>query len=346
MADRDSRWRSSDLAAVLGLTALTWVAVFVPFLRETPLRPVLGLLFTLFVPGYAFVAALFPNRSGGGEPIDESANRTETGRLGDHDLDTLERSVFSFGVSIVLTSILVIIIHYSLWEIDSLSVLTGLSAITVSATGVAGIRRSGHAGSSVEFSWGYLENVGAEVFRERNHANRLIAGILVVGLLFGTGGVMYLVTVHESGSFTEFYILTENESESFVATDDSAETFRGDDSSLALHISNHEGEKINYTVIAAAQRVRVKNSSVHVMNQQEIERFRPSLASGENWSTSLEAPPSMSGDTFRLVYLLYRDQPPHRPTTDNAYQELHLWINGLGTQKTLRVNRSESMEAF
>jgi len=30
---------------------------------------------------------------------------------------------------------------------------------------------------------------------------------------------------------------------------------------------------------------------------------------------------------YRLVYLLYRGEPPAEPRIDNAYRELHLWIN-------------------
>jgi hypothetical protein len=35
----------------------------------------------------------------------------------------------------------------------------------------------------------------------------------------------------------------------------------------------------------------------------------------------------MTGERLRLTYLLYRGAPPQTPTTDNAYRELHLWVN-------------------
>jgi len=50
----------ADLAAVVILTITTLTAVFVPVINETPLRVVFGLCFVLFLPGYAFIAALFP----------------------------------------------------------------------------------------------------------------------------------------------------------------------------------------------------------------------------------------------------------------------------------------------
>jgi uncharacterized membrane protein len=37
--------------------------------------------------------------------------------------------------------------------------------------------------------------------------------------------------------------------------------------------------------------------------------------------------PELTGDRMRLTYMLYRGAPPATPTTDNAYRELHLWVN-------------------
>ena len=50
----------ADLAAILVLSGLTVATVFIPGLNETPLRVLFGLVFVLFLPGYAFIAALFP----------------------------------------------------------------------------------------------------------------------------------------------------------------------------------------------------------------------------------------------------------------------------------------------
>lgn len=65
-----SRWRlllpepirtlPVDLVAVVVAVVLTVLGVFLPVVNETPLRIVVGLPFVLFVPGYALIAALFP----------------------------------------------------------------------------------------------------------------------------------------------------------------------------------------------------------------------------------------------------------------------------------------------
>ncbi|RDZ95597.1 hypothetical protein DEQ92_21740, partial [Haloferax sp. Atlit-6N] len=75
----DTRWQlllpsglrnlPADLAAVVVLVFLTIAAVVLPGIRTTPLRVLFGLPFVLFVPGYAFIAALFPEQGHG--PSDE-----------------------------------------------------------------------------------------------------------------------------------------------------------------------------------------------------------------------------------------------------------------------------------
>ena len=68
-----------DLAAILGLSALLIVAVYL--LPLPTLRILLGGPFVLFFPGYTMVAALFPGRD---------------------DLEGLERLGLSLGLSIAI----------------------------------------------------------------------------------------------------------------------------------------------------------------------------------------------------------------------------------------------------
>ena len=66
----------ADLAAVLAVVALTNLAVFLPVVNDSPVRVVVGLVFVLFVPGYAFIAALFPEA---GEPPTTAGPVAEAG---------------------------------------------------------------------------------------------------------------------------------------------------------------------------------------------------------------------------------------------------------------------------
>jgi cation transport ATPase len=109
---------------IIALLAATTVAVFtIP--ENTPLisyiRIALGTLFVLFLPGYTFIRALFPNKL----PI---ATDSE-------NLDNIERIALSIGMSLALTPIVGLILNYTPWGIRLAPItLTLLALTTIFAT--------------------------------------------------------------------------------------------------------------------------------------------------------------------------------------------------------------------
>jgi len=61
----------ADLVAVVVVTLCATGAIFVSGVNETTLRVLFGLPLVLFVPGYVFIAALFPEA---GTPPDSSSS--------------------------------------------------------------------------------------------------------------------------------------------------------------------------------------------------------------------------------------------------------------------------------
>ena len=110
-----------DLALVITLTLACILFVLTPWLDETPVRVVLGLLLVLFLPGYSLIAALFPRRD---------------------DLDGIERIALSFGLSIAVVPLLGLGLNYTPYGIRLVPVLLGLSLFTVLLAVVAGVRRA------------------------------------------------------------------------------------------------------------------------------------------------------------------------------------------------------------
>jgi uncharacterized membrane protein len=84
-------------------------------------RNFFGVMFVLFLPGYAFVKALFLGNSPSKTPVES--------------VETIERVAFSVGMSIALVSIIGLLLYYSPWSLDLDTIVFSLFALTsISAT--------------------------------------------------------------------------------------------------------------------------------------------------------------------------------------------------------------------
>jgi uncharacterized membrane protein len=92
------------------------------------LRNVLGLVFVLWLPGYAFIKALFPTRV----PIKTS---TET-------LDNIERIALSIGLSLALVPMIGLLLYYTPLGINLIPLVVSLFALTLILSTVAVVRES------------------------------------------------------------------------------------------------------------------------------------------------------------------------------------------------------------
>ena len=333
MLPRPIRRLPVDLAAIGALVVLTVFAVFVPIVRETPLRIVLGLAFVLFAPGYAFVAALFPER--GGTPAvdrtdENAAGARDARQFRDGGIDGIERLALSFGLSIAVTPLIGLVLNFTPFGIRLGPIVVGIGGFTLVAVAVGAVRRRAlPADERFRVPLGeWYGSVRTELFEPETRTDRVLNVVLVVSLLLAVGSVTYAVAVPKSGeSFTEFYLLTENETGELVAADYPENLTVGEDRSVVVGITNHEHETVSYSVVAELQRVRTANNSTTVIERSSVGRFTPRLAANETWRRTHDVTPTMAGDRLRLVYLLYRGQPPAEPTVENAYIETHLWVN-------------------
>ena len=108
---------------------LTLVVVFIvseDLLPWSYLRNVLGVIFVLWLPGYAFTKAFFPVTM----PIKTSTE----------GLETIERIVLSLGLSITLVSMVGLILYYSPWGINLEPVVLSLLGLTLTFAIAAVIR--------------------------------------------------------------------------------------------------------------------------------------------------------------------------------------------------------------
>ena len=331
----DTRWQlllpsglrnlPADLAAVVVLVFLTIAAVVLPGIRTTPLRVLFGLPFVLFVPGYAFIAALFPEQGHG--PSDEETPDAGSSTRG---IDGIERVALSFGLSIAIVPLIGLILNFTPWGIRLGPVLASVSAFTLVATVVAA-RRRWELPSEERFRVPYgrwIEHAKAEFLDPDTQRDQVLNVLLVLSILLAVSSVGYAVAVPKPGeSFTELYLLTENEDGELVADGYPSTVTAGEAQPLVVGIGNHEHEQVQYTLLVELHRVQTQNNSTTVLQREQLTRFDPTLDANETWHQPHTVRPTLTGERLRLTYLLYRGSPPQQPSVDSAYRETHLWLN-------------------
>jgi hypothetical protein len=104
--------RASWYWTIIAVAAATAALVFTMPDNAIPMvyaRYVLGAIFVLFLPGYTFIKALFPEK----------------------ELDNIERAALSMGMSLALVPITGLILNYTPWGIRTTPVTLSLLALTI-----------------------------------------------------------------------------------------------------------------------------------------------------------------------------------------------------------------------
>jgi uncharacterized membrane protein len=318
----------ADLVAVIVVVALTNLAVIGPIVRETPVRVVFSLPFVLFVPGYAVIAALFPEAR---EPQSETGEQTRVTVDRNRGIKRIERVALSFGVSIAIVPPVGLVLNFTQWGIRLVPVLVSVSAFTLLATAVAAERRRALPRDE-RFRVPYRAWIAAGrsgLLEPETRTDAILNVVLVLSLLLAIGSVGFAIAVPKTGeAFTEFYILTENETGELVAADYPSEFTQGDSEEIVTGVVNQEHQPETYQVVVELHRVERANNSTRILEREELSQFATGeLAHNETWIRRHNVSPTMTGERLRLTYMLYRGDVPAEPTPENAYRELHLWVN-------------------
>ncbi|MGA2767374.1 MAG: DUF1616 domain-containing protein [Candidatus Bathyarchaeia archaeon] len=111
----------------MALTIATAIVVFTVPEDAFPLvylRYVLGTAFVLWLPGYAFTKALFPQNLPFAKALARSSDTSEK------ELDAIERIALSVGMSIALVPIVGLLLNYTPWGIRLTPIVLSLLALT------------------------------------------------------------------------------------------------------------------------------------------------------------------------------------------------------------------------
>jgi len=301
----------TDLKIILAWLVLAVAGIYLPIVNSSPLRVVFALPVVLFIPGYCLIAALFPNKS---------------------DLDGIERTALSFGLSIALVPLIGLGLNYTPWGIRLDPIVISLVIFTVSMLVIALFRRATLPADerfTVPFR-SIVNSARGELFPETgSQLDRILSVVLLVAIIAAVGTTIYVIAVPKEGEkFTEFYILGEKK----MAADYPDRLFTGLTYPMYIGIGNHEYRNVTYTVETYLEQVNFNESS----NSSTIERMDPldhfTVTLPHNSTKvipyTLTAP---STGYNRVEFLLFNETVPAISVTgmdriNASYRDLHLWV--------------------
>lgn len=363
MRPRTSRERlqnvPADLLGVFVVVALAHVFAFHPALSGSPLRVIVGLPFILFVPGYALVSALFPEAgrpstviggedgtptSGGGR----SRAKTPIGSL--QGIDRWERTALAFGLSLAIVPLVAMVVALSPLAFGATTTLPAVGVFSLICVVVAAYRRLAlPPGRRFRVSpVDRLARTRRSLTGADSRGQVLLSVGLAVAVLFAAGTLGFAVLAPPDGeAYTDFYVLSEN-TEGDLVTADYPDTFRpGEPQQLAVGIENYEERSVDYEVVVQLQRVDGSGTDAEVTDRTRIDRYATTLGHNETRvdERDLTVPEGWEGTDRRLEFLLYEDEVPETPTSDNAYRSLHIWLDvGTDSNATASVRGSTAAD--
>lgn len=281
------------------------LVLIVAFAPDSTARQVIGLIFVLFLPGYAATAALFPENE---------------------QIDTIERVALSFGLSIAIVPLIGLGLNFTPWGIRLDPILASVSAFIIVACAVGWYRRMRLPEDErfeivVEFDmdWKGMPLVD----------KALTIGIVVM-LIASVVVIAWAVTTPRTGErFTQIAILGPDG----MATDYPRNLTVGEEATVLLSIKSYERQITDYTIVLVLtnitdQNFTVDGSTIHWQDAQHLDPFSGvaqefTLEHLEYYNQTLNFSVTSAGE-WKLQFLLYVEG---QEFTQDSYRELHLWLN-------------------
>lgn len=311
-----------DLRATIYLLALAITSHVVPstHILGQIVKVVFGLPLFFYIPGYAFVSALFPKRE---------------------KLSWIERFTMGVGMSIAIAVFSGFALSVSPWLYRPNPILVSLSLITLVFLLIAQYLRSRvpvgerftfsfretfsplfegdlFAGEKQFFLWLFShlfrlkkKSAKPEIGIEETLVLTMIACIIVAGSMFAYGFI-----TQEKEKFTALYILGPGKKAEYYPID----VYFGEVNSILVGVENYEHAKISYTL-------QVKLGGEVVASRDII------LEHNGKWLEEVSfTPKEISLVKTKLEFLLYKDNP------FIPYRSVHLWVNSSYRLDFLKAN--------
>lgn len=290
----------SDLLAAVILALATLLFTLTP-LSNLPVRIPLGLVMVLFVPGYTLIAALFPKKA---------------------DLEGIERTALSFGLSIAVVPLIGLGLNYTPWGIRLTPVVISLAVFTI-AMAVAAYWRRMSLPIEERFSIQFRETIstwkGEILADDKGRLDKALTIVLIITILLSIAALVYVIVTPKQGEkFTEFYILGPGGK----AYDYPTSVQAGNHSTVIVGVVNHEYALVNYTMSIAINNTPINNTILNDNFIYPITSMNLTLLHNETWEKPVTYVLNHTGDGQKLEFLLYREG-----NFTSSYRDLHLWVN-------------------
>lgn len=319
-----------DAALVLGY-ALVLGAVLLLGLVDGPLRVVVAAPFLGFLPGYAVLAALFPESDGSDSPV------LTTERLRRPGLAWFERCALAVPTTLAVLPVLALTLSFLRVPLETDAMLLALVGIVVLGTLVGLARRFARPADqryALPLDRWRREARGAFLDTD-SPLDAALNVALVVVIVLAMSGLAYGLAAPERGeSYTEVAILEERNG-TLVSGNYPETLVRGEPANVTLTVENQEGQEMDYTAVVVMERVRTTGDGLQVLERNELERVDLSVPDTETRAQQLSVTPRLLGNDLRLSVLVFHGDAPADPTVDAADEHLYLWVNVSATQQSV-----------
>ncbi|MCB0095319.1 MAG: DUF1616 domain-containing protein [Caldilineaceae bacterium] len=260
------------------------------------LRIIMGVLFTFFIPGYAFWRAFHPSSSG------PTNVQTLAGSVGlsmvINGLTLLPLAYFKYFSKetnvFVTISVVMLLVLIAAWRISSANLLNKLETQQNNT-------KTNHSFiAAIQYAW----HTGRKTIWVLHISSVIFLLVALIHLIWTTSGVR--------PEFTEFYILDQSgrldqyPSRTETVTEDSEIV---NEINVVLGITNHEYQTTSYNLF-----YRINNGEDHLLNTVELDN-------AQTWESDTQIALKPSAEQRKLTFELRRNND------DQIYSSLYIWVD-------------------
>lgn len=256
-----------DLSIILIWVTVTFIIILLGL--ETNIRPILGVVTILFIPGYALIAAFFPKK---------------------YDLENIERIVLSLGSSIMVVSLIGISMNLT-FGIDLIPIAASIWSFTTLFICITAYRRKKISEEEMfSLSLNKIYDNIVQYAKPKDRASAILVGILVANIIIAAGMIYYVVAIPKIGEkFTEFYVLNESGKIDYLKNLKLNNTYE-----LFIGVSNHEYSTVNYTIQM-------------VLDKDNLASKEITLNHGQSWEETMTFSLPKEGENMKFELLLFKE---------------------------------------